>query len=137
MKKLKSKFKFNRVVSLKSPYPNDNRVVYHLWVNIKDVPTGFPTQVNPREVKSTTKVYKKIENALSESTESFFVNNRGILISAKSVKVDGLNKILELDLGECDEQHKYGVLDGGHTYHAIVKHKNDIDSDINQFVHLE
>lgn len=137
MSNTKFEFKFNRSVSLKSPYPKDNRVVYHLWINVKDIPDGFPTQVNPREVKDTTKVYKRIENALNESTESFFVNNRGILLAAKSAQIDSINKVLSLDLGEDSEKHKYGVLDGGHTYHAIINNRDQIENDINQFVHLE
>src|SRR5699024_5938188 len=133
MSNTKFEFKFNRSVSLKSPYPKDNRVVYHLWINVKDIPDGFPTQVNPREVKDTTKVYKRIENALNESTESFFVNNRGILLAAKSAQIDSINKVLSLDLGEDSEKHKYGVLDGGHTYHAIINNRDQIENDINQF----
>ncbi|MBY8910027.1 AIPR family protein [Salinicoccus roseus] len=130
-------FPFNRSVALKSPYKSDNRVVYHLWVNVRDIPEGFPTQVNPREVKDTTKVYKRIADGLTESTESFFVNNRGILISAKSIGIDSISKAVKLNLGEENEKDKFGVLDGGHTYHAIIKHRNKIDNEINQYVHLE
>lgn len=35
----------------KSSYENDNRMVHHLWVTVKELPIGLPTDVNPREVK--------------------------------------------------------------------------------------
>src|SRR5699024_8749639 len=81
--------------------------------------------VNPRDVNDGTKVYKRIEEGLTDSTQSFFVNNRGILISAKSVAIDALSKEITLDLGTEDEKEKYGVLDGGHTYYAIIKNKDN------------
>src|SRR5699024_1204958 len=111
--------KYNKSVALGSPYKGDNRKVYHLWIDVNDIPKGFPTQVNPREVKDNTKVYKRIADALSDSTESFFVNNRGILLSAKGISMDSISKTITLDLGNDAEKDKFGVLDGGHTYHAI------------------
>src|SRR5699024_10951735 len=85
-------FNYQNATKLKSPYPKDNREVYHLWVDVQQIPKGFPRDVNPRDVKSTTKVYKRIEEGLTESTQSFFLNNRGILISAKSVDLDAITK---------------------------------------------
>lgn len=137
MNKEKYLFRFKKSSKLRSPYENDNREVYHLWVNVKDIPKGFPTEVNPRDVKVNTKVYKRIKEGLTESTQSFFVNNRGILISAKSVNVDTLTKEITLDLGNENETDKYGVLDGGHTYHAIIENRDDLDPELNQYVHLE
>lgn len=61
---------------------------------------------------------------MNESTESFFVNNRGILLAAKSAQIDSINKFSSLDLGDESEKHKYGVLDGDHTYHAIIKNRD-------------
>lgn len=137
MKENKYDFHYEKFAKLKSPYRQDTREVYHLWVNIKDLPEGFPTEVNPRDVKTNTKVYRKIKEALEDSTESFFVNNRGILISAKKITVDSVTNEISLNLGTEDETEKYGVLDGGHTYDAIIKHKDKVDPEINQFVHLE
>ena len=103
------------------------------------IPEGFSTDVNPRDVNNKTKVYKKIANAITSSDESFFVNNRGILIAAKDVKIDTLNRKVTLNLGEDDEVSKtlYGVLDGGHTYNAILKYRGKIKKNIKQYVHLE
>lgn len=130
------KFKFKKAVKLPSPHKDDSTIIYHLWVKLADVPSGLPTEVNPREVNVKTKVYRRIVDGINDSTGNFFINNRGILISAKSVKINKVDGIIELDVGDDSEESRatYGVLDGGHTYHAIISN-NVIDSD--QYVHLE
>lgn len=125
---------YKKIVGLERPYAEDGRWVYHAWININEIPKGLPTDVNPREVKEKTNVYRKIENALATDDDSFFVNNRGILLAAKSVKIDSLSKKLTINLG--GDTSQYGVLDGGHTYHAIIKNKEKL-TDVVQFVHLE
>lgn len=135
-KDLKDKIPYVKSAKMESPYPKDNRIIYHFFVNVKDIPDNFPTDVNPRNVTTKTKVYKKLQNGLSTDNESFFINNRGILISAKGVKVDSLNKSVEINLGNGSARDlgMYGVLDGGHTYHAVIYDHND---NIAQYVHLE
>ncbi|WP_341177510.1 AIPR family protein [Paenibacillus sp. FSL K6-1230] len=140
MSKLNKVFMYKKNVSMESPYPDDKRMVYHFWIDLNEIPPGLPTDVNPRDVNDKTKVYKKIANAITSSDESFFVNNRGILIAAKDVKIDTLNRKLTLDLGDDDDDFSktlYGVLDGGHTYNAILKYRKKNDQNIKQYVHLE
>lgn len=139
MSKVNIVFTYKKNVSMESPYPDDKRTVYHFWVDLKEIPKGLPTDVNPRDVNEKTKVYKKIANAITSSDESFFVNNRGILIAAKDIKIDTLNRKVTLNLGEDDEVSKtlYGVLDGGHTYNAILKYRGKIQENIKQYVHIE
>lgn len=128
-----------RIVDMGSPYEKDNRSVYHAWINVKDLPEGFPTEVNPREVNSLTNVYKKIVSSLTSSDESFFVNNRGLLISAKEIKIDTLNKEIQINIGSFNEEDNsiYGVLDGGHSYHAILNNRLKVPENTDQYVHLE
>ena len=130
---------YKRIVNLESPYEEDNRTVYHAWVNVRDLPEGIPTEVNPREVNVRTKVYGKLKSALTSSDESFFVHNRGLLISAKELKIDTLNRVMNINIGNLSDEDKsiYGVLDGGHTYHAILTERGKIDDNITQYVHLE
>lgn len=130
---------YSKYVTLESPYKEDKRIVYHAWVDVRDLPEGLPTEVNPREVSNKTNVYKKIVQGLETSDDSFFVNNRGILISAKDLKIDTLNKKIQINIGnKGDEDNSlYGVLDGGHTYHAIMHNRNKLDSSTVQYVHLE
>ena len=130
---------YKKYVNLESPYEKDGRAVYHAWVNIKDLPDGIPTEVNPREVREKTNVYKKIVQGLETSDDSFFVNNRGILISAKEIKIDTLNKKMQVNIGNAsaEDNSSYGVLDGGHTYHAILNNRDSKDPNSTHFVHLE
>lgn len=130
---------YKSLTSIKSPYVHDSRCIYHVYINVMDLPEGLPTEVNPRDVNTKKKVYKKIVAGLTDESDNFFVNNRGILISAKSVKVDTLNKTLLLNVGENnDHDHSlYGVLDGGHSYDAIINHRSEIKDDDVQYVHLE
>lgn len=130
---------YSRIVDMGSPYEGDNRSVYHAWVNVNDLPEGFPTEVNPREVNPRTKVYNKIVSSLTSSDESFFVNNRGLLISAKELRVDTLNREMQINIGSFNEEDNsiYGVLDGGHSYHAILNNRDKLDPSTNQYVHLE
>ncbi|CZQ80413.1 AIPR family protein [Trichococcus collinsii] len=130
---------YKRIVNLESPYEEDNRTVYHAWVDVRDLPEGIPTEVNPREVNVRTKVYGKLKSALTSSDESFFVHNRGLLISAKDLKIDTLNRVMNINIGNLSDEDKsiYGVLDGGHTYHAILTERGKIDDSITQYVHLE
>ena len=55
---------YAKYVKMESPYKADNRVVYHLFVDAKDLPAGLPTEVNPREVNKNKNVYKKIVSGL-------------------------------------------------------------------------
>lgn len=132
-------FSYQKIVPMESPYQNDPRKVFHLWVELGDVPENLPTEVNPRDVNSSTKVYKKIVQAINTNDESFFVNNRGILIATKDVKIDSLNKKITLDFGDDPDLANtiYGVLDGGHTYHAIMKCRDKISDQYKHYVHLE
>lgn len=128
---------YAKCVKMESPYKSDDRVVYHLFINVMDMPENIPTEVNPREVNPRTKVYKRIVDGLTEDNQSFYINNRGILISAKGkLKIDLLNKNVDLNIGNgsSEDNSKYGILDGGHTYHAIIRHRS---SSVKQYVHLE
>lgn len=131
--------KYAKQAKMDSPYNADSRNVYHFFVNARDIPAGLPTDVNPRKVNEKKKVFKKIVAGLCSDEESFFLNNRGILISAKKVSVDPLNKVVHLDVGNGSDNDNsvYGVLDGGHTYRAIIEHAKDIPEDVTQYVHLE
>ncbi|MFB8565016.1 AIPR family protein [Enterococcus faecalis] len=137
--KNEKKFKYVRQVKMDSPYPKDKLTVHHLWVDVNELPTGIPTEVNPRNINTKTKVYRKIIDGLTESDNSFFINNRGILIAAKSVSVNAIDKVLSLDLGDDSVQSKslYGVLDGGHTYHAVLQNRKNVPEGTTQYIHLE
>ena len=99
--KMKKEFKFkvNALRTLSSPYKNGENMdlksetVYYLLVNMNDLPSDLPPDVNPRVPKMGTNVAKRLINAVIEPETDFYLNNRGIVISAKEFSFD--SKILK------------------------------------------
>ena len=85
------KFKVNALRTLASPYKRSEKeestfeTIYYLLVNMKDIPENIPLDVNPRVPKMGTNVAKRLVNAVVEPETDFYINNRGIVISAKSL----------------------------------------------------
>lgn len=139
-------FKVNALRTLASPYKkvgqNDEEfeTIYYLLVNMKDLPQSISLDVNPRQPKMTTNVARRIKAAVIEPETDFYINNRGIVISAKSLSFNSSSSEVTIDLGnQSDENDKfaYGILDGGHTYTAIMEMRDTIPNDINKYVRVE
>lgn len=138
-------FKINTIRTLPSPYQKKGQngqyeTIYYLLVNMKDIPGNIPLDVNPRKPKMTTHVAKNLLNAVVEPETDFYINNRGIVIAAKSLVFNSQKSEVTIDLGDQeidDDKYSYGILDGGHTYTAIMKKRKDIPSDIEKYVRLE
>lgn len=129
------KFKVKAVRTIISP-SNDQIFTYYTWVNFRDLPDNISLEVNPRKPKMNTAVARQLINAVTgPGNTNFDINNRGIVITAKSFKFDPSTSTVSLDLGEDDSL--YGILDGGHTYTAIIQNRDKLDNDINKFVKLE
>jgi len=92
-------------------------------------------EVNPRQPKMTTVVAKSLINAVKSPDTDFDINNRGIVIVAKRFKFTPNQNLVSLDLG--DDPQNYGILDGGHTYKAIIDNRDQIHSGLDKFVKLE
>ena len=145
----KLKFKVNALRTLPSPYKSKNKdidsleTIYYLLVNMKDLPEKIPLDVNPRVPKMGTNVAKRLLNAVVEPENDFYINNRGIVISAKSLVFNSSNSEVTIDIGnqdgddENDERYNYGILDGGHTYTAIMEKRDEIPEDIVKYVRVE
>lgn len=131
------RLKIKSCAKLDSPYKNDNHGIYDFFVDVDSLPSGLPTKVNPRKVKTTTKVYRDIVKGLLGDDHTFYLDNRGMFITARGVYVHG--DILYLDLGNDDKQslNLYGIVDGGHTYHAIIYNRSRIAQDKHVYVHVE
>lgn len=127
-------FKTNAVRTVSSP-SQKGVTTYFTYVNFRDLPNDLPLDVNPRKPKMNTSVAKSIVNAVKSPETDFDINNRGIVIVAKKIKFNSTNNSIFLDLG--DDTLKYGILDGGHTYKAILDGRNDLSEKINKFVKLE
>lgn len=131
----KFKFKAKAVRTINSP-SNENITTYYTWVNFRDLPKNLSLEVNPRKPKMNTAVAKQLIEAVKGPDDSNFdINNRGIVITAKSFKFDTSTHSITLDFG--DDPSRYGILDGGHTYTAIIENVKDLSPDIDRYVKME
>ena len=143
MKKI-LKFKVNAVRTMASPYKrsekDESETISYLLINMKDLPEGIPMDVNPRVPKMATNVAKRLINAVIEPETDFYINNRGIVISAKSFSFNSVESEVSIDIGDTEDEndkYSYGILDGGHTYKAIMQNRDNIPEDIEKYVRIE
>ena len=127
------KFAAKAVRTIPSP-SLEGVTTYFVYVNFRDLPSNLPLDVNPRKPKMNTSVGKALKAAVESPDTDFDINNRGIVIVANSFKFDNINSIVSIDLG--DDPLLYGIVDGGHTYTAIINNRDQV-SDIDKFVRLE
>ena len=137
-------FKVNALRTLTSPYKKNGdqkcETIYYLLVNMKDLPRDISLEVNPRVPKMNTNVAKRIVKAVLEPENDFYINNRGIVISAKSLEFDTNQSVVKIDVGDQDDESDrltYGILDGGHTYTAIMNNIDKIPDEIEKYVRVE
>lgn len=140
------RFKVNSLRTLASPYKRGEKddssyeTIYYLLVNMKDLPEGIPLDVNPRVPKMGTNVAKRLAKAVVEPETDFYINNRGIVISAKTLTFNSGESEVIIDIGNQDDEndkYMYGILDGGHTYTAIMENRGKIPDDIEKYVRVE
>lgn len=142
----KFQFQIEALRTLTSPYFDyrtknaDSEVIYYILVDMRNLPSNLPLDVNPREPKMTTNVAKRLLKAVTEPENDFYINNRGIVIAAKALKFNSKDNSVTIDLGnQSDESdhYSYGILDGGHTYRAIMTQRDQIPASQKKYVRLE
>lgn len=137
MKELKFKTKSFRKIP--NPFYNfDNFIndseMYIMICDVKDIPNNIPMETNPREQNLNTGVGKRIRKSLNNvSTHNFYLLNRGLTISAKSVIYDNKNDIVTVQF---EDEYVHGNIDGGHTYKIILEEQENLDYG-EQFVKIE
>lgn len=75
-----------------------------------------------------------------EPETDFYINNRGIVIAAKSLTFNTSDSEVTINIGNQDDgndKYLYGILDGGHTYTAIMQKRNEIPANLRKFVRVE
>lgn len=140
------KFKVEALRTLSSPYRKGDKdertfeTIYYLLVDMKELPSNIPLDVNPREPKMTTNVARSLLAAVVEPETDFYINNRGIVIAAKTLTFNSTDSEVTIDIGDQDGENDkslYGILDGGHTYTAIMRKRDEIPENIRKFVRIE
>jgi len=131
--------------SVQDPALRDIRIL-HAYPRVLDLPLDLPDAPDPRRMKRGSLVQKRIGLSFESNDGRFHLLNRGITLSAFDYNYDAEAQILTLDLPE-DDDDRYGILDGGHTYGTLVDsreksaHCLDIESAEERFggqhVHLE
>ncbi len=127
-------FKSNAVRTINSPSMK-GVTTYFAYVNFRDLPNNFSLDVNPRKPKMNTAVAKALIDAVNSPDTDFDINNRGIVIVAKSFKFNTNEGTVTLDLDK--DPQSFGILDGGHTYTAIIENRENLSDNMDKFVKLE
>lgn len=107
---------------------------------MKELPDNIPMDVNPRKPKMTTNVARNLLAAVAEPETDFYLNNRGITIAAKALAFNSSNSQVSIAIGDQEsgaDKCLYGLLDGGHTYTAILLNRDKIPADLRKFVRVE
>lgn len=129
--KMELKFKVSSFRKIPNPYIKSNNVgetkpeMYVLICDVKDLPQDIPMGTNPRMQNENTKVAKKIQTSLTNHTErNFYLLNRGILLSAKSVSYNNEENIVTVLF---EDLLVHGNVDGGHTYTIIKDFRDQLE----------
>lgn len=138
--RIKVTFKVASFRKIPNPYQRSSNSalsgpeMYILIADVKDLPGNIPMDTNPREQNEKTKVAKKIEESLLDLTEkNFYLLNRGLLLSAKSVSFDSTSNQVSIDF---EDLSVHGNVDGGHTYKIIKENQKNLYRG-QQFVKVE
>jgi hypothetical protein len=105
-----------------------------------DWPDNVPIDPDPRVPKERGPIVKKITASLASGDGRFHLLNRGITLSVKKAEFDNQTNTLHLQI---PDDESYGIIDGGHTDHAIkttVKAQRKSPTEtvlLNQYVHVE
>lgn len=125
------RFKVASFRKIPNPYINSENEgekkpeMYTIICDVKNIPDEIPMKTNPREQRLTTNVAKKIrESLINHSDLNFYLLNRGILLSAKSISYDNVTSMITITF---EDLEVHGNVDGGHTYRIIKENSKLLD----------
>ena len=133
----KLQFSIQTYRKLPSPFGKVNNTrlsgeIHELLVNVNDLPDNINLKTNPRVQNMNTKTVQKIKEGLMTDNQAFHLLNRGIVLSAGTVKHDTVNGNLIVNF---DDFEVHGNIDGGHTYKVILENRSKMNHE--QFVKIE
>src|SRR5262245_20290432 len=109
---------------LKDPSQSD---VYHLeaFIPFTEAVKLERGNANVRPPSPSKPAYKAMVETVDKSPDTFHVKNRGITYFCERFQYDNAKKLLTVtlpkvaDVVDDDDEPKYGIADGGHTYAVI------------------
>jgi hypothetical protein len=97
--------------------------VYHLEVYLPFTEASKLARgnANVRPPDKRKPAYKAMLETVEKSPDTFHVKNRGITYFCERFRYDNVEKLINVTLPEVsdDDEPKYGIADGGHTYAVI------------------
>lgn len=112
------------------------RVIWNLTVPVCEIPKDLPLDPNARLANEKRRTVKSMLATLAQEPEEFIFYNNGILIVADSIQIKGhgtgggFDVELSLVSPSKEEEEKFignGIVNGGHTYTAIIKARENYD----------
>ena len=97
---------------------------YYAVVPVTEIPGDWADwlEVNARDSSNKGRVPKAIRQTLNDKPEWFATYNRGLTIVASDIQIDNKAKYVTIGF---ENREYHGVLDGGHTLHAILDERSD------------
>ena len=115
-----------KVLSFRKNYESedDKWAHYTAIVDLRDVPKelGDWRKVNLRDPNVKGDIYNAITGTIKHSPQTFLRKNRGITVLAANVLLNKSNDHIALELSD---DKKHGIVDGGHTFTAIMEARNE------------
>lgn len=103
------------------------RQIWSLTLPVAELPQGLPYGPNARNADLGAKPAKAMLETLKFEPENFIYYNNGIMLVVNALaakRVDGGNFLIRLEYFEPDFEEEdflgHGVLNGGHTYKALI-----------------
>lgn len=115
-----------KVLSFRKNYEHEERewAYYTAVVDLREVPEKLESwrKINLRDPNIKGDIYNAIIATVKNSPETFLRKNRGITVLAENVELNKSNDQISLTLSN-DQLH--GVVDGGHTFAAIIEARDE------------
>ncbi len=116
-------FKIENVEKACRSLKSEDRELWTLTVRLADLPREFAYGPNARHANPKASTVKNMLATLATEPEAFVFYNNGMMVVAESITVDGKSVLVECQQPEEDDEDRagHGVLNGGHTYHALLQ----------------
>ncbi len=115
-----------KVLSFRKNYEQEDKewAYYTAVVDLRSVPEALEQwrKVNLRDPNVKGDIFNAITRTIKSDSKSFLRKNRGITLLAESVELNKSNDQIVLQLID-DKLH--GIVDGGHTYTAIMDARDE------------